>query len=69
VGPPDSPVVHRTGPVDCPVRLLVPALTSARVGTHCSTFNAFADDGWREVAVAPLAHRTVRCYTRQFSEL
>jgi hypothetical protein len=21
-GPPDSPVVHRTGPVDCPVRLL-----------------------------------------------
>jgi hypothetical protein len=20
-GPPDSPVVHRTGPVDCPVRL------------------------------------------------
>jgi hypothetical protein len=22
-GPPDSPVVHRTGPVDCPVRLLL----------------------------------------------
>jgi hypothetical protein len=22
-----------------------------------------ADDRWREVAVAPLAHRTVRCYT------
>jgi hypothetical protein len=22
-GPPDSPVVHRTGPVECPVRLLV----------------------------------------------
>jgi hypothetical protein len=21
-GPPDSPVVHQTGPVDCPVRLL-----------------------------------------------
>jgi hypothetical protein len=22
LGPPDSPVVHRTGPVDCPARLL-----------------------------------------------
>jgi hypothetical protein len=29
-------------------------------GAHCSAFNAFADDRWREVAVAPLAHRTVR---------
>jgi hypothetical protein len=29
-GPPYSPVVHRTGPVHCPVRLLTPALTSAR---------------------------------------
>jgi hypothetical protein len=28
---------------------------------HCS----FADDCWREVVVAPLAHRTVRCYTGQ----
>jgi hypothetical protein len=27
VGPPDSPVVHRTGIVHCPVRLLAPALT------------------------------------------
>jgi hypothetical protein len=26
-GPPDSPVVHRTGLVHCPVRLLAPALT------------------------------------------
>jgi hypothetical protein len=24
-----------------------------------------ADDRWHEVAVAPLAHRTVRCYTGQ----
>jgi hypothetical protein len=24
-----------------------------------------ADDRWREVVVAPLAHRTVRCYTGQ----
>jgi hypothetical protein len=29
-GPPDSPMVHRTGPVYCPVRLLAPALTSVR---------------------------------------
>jgi hypothetical protein len=42
VGPPDSPVVHRTGPVDCPVRLLAPALTSARAGAYCSAFNAFS---------------------------
>ena len=29
-------------------------------GAHCSAFNAVAVDRWREVAVAPLAHRTVR---------
>jgi hypothetical protein len=36
------------------------ALTLARTVAHsmCS-----ADDRWREVAVAPLAHRTVRCAT------
>jgi hypothetical protein len=32
---------------------------------HCS----FADDRWREVAIAPLAHRTVRCYIGQSGEL
>jgi hypothetical protein len=32
---------HRTGPVDYPVRLLAPALTSARAGAHCSALNAF----------------------------
>jgi hypothetical protein len=69
VGPPDSPVVHRTGPVDCLVRRLAPALTSTRAGAHCSAFNAFTDDRWREVAVAPLAHRIVRCYTGQSGEL
>jgi hypothetical protein len=37
-GPPDSPVVHRTVTVHCPVRLLAPVLTSARAGTHCSAF-------------------------------
>jgi hypothetical protein len=39
VGPPDSPVVHRTCTVHCPVRLLAPALTSASAGAlftvHC----------------------------------
>jgi hypothetical protein len=38
-GPPDSPVVHRTGLVHCLVRHLAPALTSARVvlmfTVHC----------------------------------
>jgi hypothetical protein len=28
-----------------------------------------ADDRWHEVAVAPLAHRTVLCYTGQSDEL
>jgi ABC-type uncharacterized transport system permease subunit len=33
------------------------ALTSARAGAHLMLV---ADDRWREVVVAPLAHRTVR---------
>jgi hypothetical protein len=36
VGPPDSPVVHRTGTVHCPVRLLTPALTLRAQSAHCS---------------------------------
>jgi hypothetical protein len=66
-GPPDSPVVHRTGPVDCPVRLLAPTLTSARAGAHCSALNAFCR---RPLARSsrcsagapdsPVVHRTVR---------
>jgi hypothetical protein len=36
VGPPDSPVVHRTVTVHCPVRLLAPALTLRALFTHCS---------------------------------
>jgi hypothetical protein len=35
-GPPDSPVVHQTGPVHCPVCHLMPALTSACAGARCS---------------------------------
>jgi hypothetical protein len=71
MGPPDSPVVNRIGPVDCPVRLLAPALTSACAGAHYNLMHLMssADDRWREVAVAPLAHRTVRCYTGQSGEL
>jgi hypothetical protein len=34
-GPPDSPVVLRTGPIHCPVRHLAPALT-LRAQLHCS---------------------------------
>jgi hypothetical protein len=37
-GPPDSPVVHRTVTVHCPVRLLAAALTSTCAGAHCSAF-------------------------------
>jgi hypothetical protein len=59
-GPPDSPVVHRTGLVHCLVRLLTPALTSARAvalfTVHCSV----ADDRWRLEPLLRLAHRTVR---------
>jgi hypothetical protein len=60
LGPPDSPVVHRTGPVDCPVRLLTPALTSAHAGAHCSTFIVLYRRPLARIAIAPLAHRTVR---------
>jgi hypothetical protein len=36
VGPPDSPVVHRTVTVHCLVRLLAPALTLHALSAHCS---------------------------------
>jgi hypothetical protein len=42
-----------------------PALTSARAVAHCSV----ADDRWRGRPLLRLAHRTVRCYTEQSSEL
>jgi hypothetical protein len=41
MGPPDSPVVHRTVTVHYPVRLLVPALTLCALPTHCSVFIGF----------------------------
>jgi hypothetical protein len=46
-GPPDSLVVHQTGPIHCPVRHLAPALTVRAVRTvHCSLYS-FAVDRWR----------------------
>jgi hypothetical protein len=66
-GPPDSPVVHRTGPVHCPVRHLTPALT---LRAQLALFTvAVADDRWRRYPLLRLAHRTVRCYTGQSDEL
>ena len=65
-GPPDSPVVHRTGPVDCLVRLLARVLTSARTVAHLMLLQATVGV---VVAVTPLAHRTVPCYTGQSDEL
>ena len=44
------PVVHRTGPVDCPVRLLA-LFCPLPVQAH---IKCVAVDRWREVAVAPL---------------
>jgi hypothetical protein len=69
VGPPDSPVVHRTGPVHCLVRLLAPALTYARAVALFTFTVHFCRRPLAQIAVAPLAHRTVRCYTGQSGEL
>jgi hypothetical protein len=44
-GPPDSPVVHRTSTVHCPMRHLTPALT-LRAQSALFTV-AVADDRWR----------------------
>ena len=75
-GPPDSPVVHGTVTVHCPVRLLAPALTSAHAGAHCSVSLFLCT---RSLALysrysagtpdSPVPHRTVRCYTGQSGEL
>jgi hypothetical protein len=53
VGPPDSPVVHRTGPVNCPVRLLAPALTLRVLSAHCSCTVHFCRRPLALLAVAP----------------
>jgi hypothetical protein len=57
VGTLDSPVVHRTVPVHCPVRLLVPALTLRALSTHCSRTVHFCRRPLALLAVASLGTR------------
>jgi hypothetical protein len=54
VGPPDSPVVHRTGTVHCPVRLLAPALTLRAQSAHCSVVSRPLNSTVALATVAPL---------------
>jgi hypothetical protein len=66
-GPPDSPVVHRTATVHCPVRLLAPALT---LRTQSRTVHCSCTSCRRPLALvsrysagtpdSPVLHRTVR---------
>jgi hypothetical protein len=83
-GAPDSPVHHRTGTVHCPVQITFlkwhsrPLQNCSRWSTgHCPVPPA---DSWsgprvvrgfggRPLRWRPLAHRTVRCTTRQSGEL
>jgi hypothetical protein len=53
VGPWDSPVVHRTVPVHCPVRLLAPALTLHALSAHCSCTVHFCRRPLALLAIAP----------------
>jgi hypothetical protein len=46
--------VHRTGPVHCPVRLLAPTLTSARVGALFTVHCSYSRRPLAQVDVAPL---------------
>jgi hypothetical protein len=55
---PDSPV--HTGQSGAPL-----ILCSDFCRVYCFALFTVRVDRWREVAVAPLAHRTVRCYTGQ----
>jgi hypothetical protein len=64
-GPPDSPVVHRTGPIDCLVRLLARAwLLRALARIKCCCRWPLT---WKKSLLCwhtghcPVAHRTVRC--------
>jgi hypothetical protein len=67
VGPPDSPVVHRTGTVHCLVRLLAPALTLRAQSAYCSVVSRPLNSTVALATVAPLStpdnlvlHQTVR---------
>jgi hypothetical protein len=68
-GPPDSLVVHRTVPIHFLVRLLALLLLLCAQSRTVHFYCSVADDHWRCVAVTPLAHQTVRCYTGQSGEL
>jgi hypothetical protein len=46
----------------------VPPARALLLYTHWRTFNVLQSTVVREVVVAPLAHRTVRCYTGQSGE-
>ena len=52
-GPPDSPVVHGTVTVHCPVRLLAPALTSAHAVALFSSLFTFCKRPLAQIAIAP----------------
>jgi hypothetical protein len=68
-GPPDSPVVHRTVTIHYPVRLLSLLWLLRAQARTVHFYCTVADDRWHCVAVTPLSHRTVRCYTGQSGEL
>jgi hypothetical protein len=66
MGPPESPVVHRTVTVHCPVRLLAPALTPRELFAHCSIVSrplnstvALATVALLGTPDSPVLHRTV----------
>jgi hypothetical protein len=65
MGAPDSPVPHQIGTVHCLVCLWLYALTLPRTVPRV---RYFCSRPLREVAVAPLAHRTVRWHTGQFDD-
>jgi hypothetical protein len=58
-GPSDSSVVHRTGPVHCPVCHLAPALTLRMQSTLFTVQCSLLQSTVGAVAVTPLAHQTV----------
>jgi hypothetical protein len=57
------------GAPDKPCRMSGVPPTRALTSARWRAFNAPTVDRWREVAVAPLAHRTVRCAPDMSGEL
>jgi hypothetical protein len=54
MGPPDSPVVHRTVTVHCPMCLLAPTLTLRELSAHCSYVSRPLNSIVALATVAPL---------------